>query len=130
MKSNVPERINEINNLILNVMPEFAAYIANKNIPLKERWEVFKEAPSSLSNHDPFMPQFENFDVQNWVDGSDRYSTYNTVYWIDEQLVESLAEYTDGEDTQEEEFERVSKELDPLREEILQLNLKSWTFDW
>ncbi len=121
--STIAEKIALINHEIEVLKPDFAEYIKDRTIPLQQRWYLFSIANDRLSKNDIYLVHFEDkigeSDIENMGDSRNRGETIYTVEWV-EGLVEDMSS----------EFDEPDNMLDPLREEILQKNLKSFCFDW
>jgi hypothetical protein len=115
---NFKERVEDLNKQIEAIKSEFAAYIADKSIPLDERWEVFMNAPDNLQGSSPWIQRFKGL-PKDFVgyDGpvyAERYQTVDVEYILD-----------------------VISEIDPskidvvaFKEDVLSKNLYSFKYDW
>jgi len=101
----------------------FSSYITNPSIPLDDRWKVFVMAPVYVSNHEDWEVKFPNYESMNgeisWYDDfyRDRHTVVDTV-----DTAELIKE-------REGRGEVVKGSYDCFREEVLEQNLKSFTYD-
>jgi hypothetical protein len=116
--NNIQAIIGNVDQVIASARPVFAAYIKDTSISLDERWQAFTAANDALKDHQRFQADLTLGREQiSWYDDFciDRYTTVKT-----EWLVESLYEVGDHTPDIIAEF----------KEQILQQNLGSFTFDW
>lgn len=103
------------------------AYIQDLEIPLNDRWDMFKFAPSCLKNREGYIWYSGISLLDDMLDG-ESYSKFETVY-LDEAVgrIEQAIEYdrSIGEDV----FDKLP-EVIRLKEKILSANLGSFVFDW
>jgi uncharacterized protein YhaN len=130
MSTELPVRIRVeiINEKIAELKEEFAKFIVDKDYSLEERWSVFAKANDALSNHNSWTEHFKHPAAEISGDSYGRGECIDVVDWVDENLVEVLAGSFD--EPSDKDFENASKDLDSLREEILEKNIKSFCFDW
>ncbi len=119
------EQITQFNQQIATFKDIFTKYIAEKSIPLNERWNAFVTANDALKNPVTYGPNFdalpEDFIIYDGVIHMDRYQTMDTC-----DLVERIEE---GQDCDEHEaYHKV--DINALKEEILADNVGSFTNDW
>lgn len=118
------ETIVEFNKQIADLRVKFEAYIADQSIPLEDRWDAFVTAPQSLKDFDYYMPQFkslpEDFIMYDGPIHMDRHQTMDTDDLVDNVQVLKDCNY--------ECYQGIN--IDALKEEILALNLGSFTYDW
>ena len=98
---------------------DFSAYIKNKDIPLDERWEMFKTAPDCLSEHskwiEHFPETFQEFE-RNLYQQHDR-GRFESIHIVEDYLGDNP--------------EKWSKEsIDEMKEHFLKENLKTFDYDW
>lgn len=120
----------EIQQLQAKVRPTYLSILTDKEISLEERWEFFKNAPSNFKKHGGYAPcliTLDNKDTNlSWYD--DFYiERHETVDIVD--IVVRL-ELQDGEGQVFTYFENNPEAIDLLKEEILRLNIGSFTYDW
>lgn len=106
---------------------EYLQYIANKEIPLEDRWNVFAEAPYEWKHHCSYI---EHFDVEEklqngsicWYDDFfiDRYQTVNLADFVEDLRGDNY----DSEERWPEEL------ISEFMEEVLDKNLGSFVNDW
>ena len=127
--------INEYHNLGDKIKEDGLAYIANTDIPLEDRWELYKEMPDSCLNQDSYTVHFkieEKYGKISWYDefNKDRYSIVNMKDVI-EDLEDSLnSSYPLGYIEELKEKGVAEEFLTEFKEEILQLGLGSFENDW
>lgn len=122
------ERINSLKN-------SFAEAVADKSIPLNDRWAAFERAPSFLKEHALYIVHFNCLDedaisYEGWLRHAEKYQVIHTAH-----IIENLLEHEDflyhlpGEDTYKLN-EKGKAIYNALREEILERNLGSFEYDW
>lgn len=134
--------------------PEFLAYITNKDVPLSVRWQVWLDAPDSLKHTNGYISEgrLEAFKLLGYGDRrneaiqsedglvwADRYQTINMVDII-ENILESLLDKFevgydedfdyDNLDGYSEKCPEIQEFLNAYREELLEKNLLSYSYDW
>lgn len=118
------ENIAHLERQIKETKAEFSEYIKDKNIPLKERWKLFKKAPDYLKKHESWIM---NFDAESLLEDGE-------IVWYDDCYVErySTVDTTSMiEWFSESDRKKFTKDfIEALREEILQKNLGSFVNDW
>lgn len=136
--TNIPVkfRVDRINEAIAALKPDFDEFIKDKSYSLEERWEVFKNANSELSNHQSWiidLPTKNNYDF-SWYDEfyTERYQTINLVQFVEETLADLEEEAKDSESYQHESKKKLWESLDvnQIKEWILENNIKSFKHDW
>ncbi len=132
-------RVEIINEKVESLRKDFEEFIKDTSRPLAERWKVFREANIALSNEYKHIPRFikdEVFKTNLKTSNYGRGEVINIVDLIDCDLhdtVELPAELRAKDDSDEElerECQEAVKALNPLREEVLQINMKSFCYDW
>lgn len=112
-------QLDVIFNKIIEVKPQFEKVIADKTIPLEDRWNLFVSAPSHMCNDRPFS-QHVNINGReiSWYDdfGKDRYEHVDMV-----AAVEWMEDCFDQWGTDQ---------VNEMKEYILTHNLRSFTNDW
>lgn len=106
---------------------EYVEYIKDKTIPLDDRWEAFRAAPSEFKEHSSWV---EHFDAERllpareiaWYDFG--YERHQTVYMYD-FVCDTLDDMLDDFDEDEKK-----KIVDAFKEAVLQRNLESFDYDW
>ena len=121
----------------LRLTQKVKEYCQNKENPVDKRWSLF--ISSNFGEHNSFIQRFKSIcKIEKFVE-LDRYQHVNCNWLIDsykdylsEQLYDEL-ELTCDNDTNEY-FNFIKTEVDPkvdiFKEEILQLFVKSFTYDW
>jgi hypothetical protein len=137
--AHVKTEIELVNRAVANLQKTFCEVIKDKTIPLDERWNLWRDAPSNLKENESWIV---NFEIENkvgeisWFD--DFYIERNqTIYMAD--IIEREREdvkYLQG-DPDYKFAKQITKKfmdspelLDEWREEILQLNLESFQLYW
>lgn len=113
-------------------------YIADVRIPLKERWNVFKEMPYGWKNRENYIHHFDSEKLFpsgeiSWYDDFyiEKYETVEMVFFVEERLTDKLLEMSDMDfDDLESLPPEGLKIVDSFREEILSKNLGSFEFNW
>jgi hypothetical protein len=135
----VKTRVAIINEKIEDLREDFANYIKDKTIPLKERWTVFANANDALSNHEPWIFRFKsiNMDKELNLQGSAPEicgigRVFKVTDWLEELYEREFFawEKSESRDRTDSEWEVIFKFFEPLQEEILENNIKSWCYDW
>lgn len=127
--SDIRDRLDHITNLMSEVASDFAVVIADKSIPLAERWELFSNAPAEFRDTDGYIWQPEalkSLGRHPW-----EYFTFCERYrYID--LVEIINDNYDLSSADEEQFGvKVTRQVvEELVEEMLQSNTAGFTYDW
>lgn len=105
----------------------FVEVIENKDIPLDVRWDLWVSAPSEMKERQRWIVHFKNLpDDLIGIDGPIWAERRETVYCAD--IIDRLLE--------ENEYLRIDTDLiskiniDALREEILEMNLECFDYDW
>ena len=85
-------------------------YCQNKEYPLDKRWDLFIE--SDLGKHESWCIDLNSVDLDNFYAEKDRYQFFNVddlIFWFDDHA------YTN---------------IDEIKEELLQMFIKSFEYDW
>lgn len=114
---------------------DFREYIADKSIPLVERWEFFCEAGDEFKNHSDWIITAKSvglkYVMDNWFDAPEIYGRGKRV-----DLTERFQDCVDGGELCPENFaykmdkEEAEKCLIEALEEILDKNIGSFCIDW
>lgn len=132
---NVAERIASLNAQIKALGVEYSAFIADKSIPLEERWAAYLSAPASMKRQDNYTTHFNTLDGDFFMyDGTyhcERYQTVElteVVTYIQEELanIEEHPEWYSARKVAELQ----AIDLDAFKEEILEQNVHSFKYDW
>lgn len=121
-----------LNEKILNLKTEYKQYITNKDIPLMVRWDFYLEAPVELKEQNRWLirPQtkFLQYVKENWFDAPECYGRGKQIY-IDELFQDIVYE---GKIYLENLYEQdiTQEDVENGLEELLQMNLEYFTFDW
>lgn len=129
------EKMEKIQNSFEAMKPEFEKFIKNKTISLEERWSVFVKTPSEMKTNCSYTPEFTSlpadFIMYEGPVHMDRGET-KTAIELFEGIKESLQDIEDdmycGSHLNQKELYKV--DLDKLKEEILEMNLGKFSYDW
>lgn len=140
----VKAAVDQMRETVKAVKHDFETFIVDKSTPLDERWSVWESAPSELKNHQSWIVHFKNLhDDAIAYDGVIRHTErHETVHIEDlfESIEESFEEYQEGEPSgtdawrtrwyknKHKVFENF--DMNALKEEILEMNLASFEYDW
>lgn len=124
--------------------PLFERTLQDKTIPLEVRWDLFIKAPYELHDHMSYYAKFNSlpedtigYSMEYHVERYQTVLTTDLVDWYEESLFDtdkytcrfknpSTQEWIDGIRLEQED----QAKLNALKEEILSLNLWSYTYDW
>lgn len=100
-----------------------AEYFKDTSVPLEERWAVFEITPNCFKETGDWITRLKSLPEDHiGYDGpffTDRYSE-----------VDMLAVVNNIEENYEEDDYYSAIDLNAVKEEILQMNLGSFTYDW
>ena len=118
-------KIDALNKQISKVKKEFEAYIKDTSIPLEERWNLFVEAPDSLSEMTDWVQHFkiENFNEREMYENLSRNESVLAVDFV-QQAIDGFTYENVLSSVQIEEV------LNALKEHFLSKNLKCFQYDW
>lgn len=136
---NIQEKLNQLNkekneleNKYSQLKSEYHQYITDKKFPLMTRWEFFISAPSEMKEQSRWIIRgktgFLSYVLDNWFDAPEVYGRGKQIY-IDtlfEELIYEGKINLEGFDLDQFDEEDVELAL----EELLQMNLEYFTFDW
>lgn len=140
----VKDAVEQMRETVKAVKSDFEVFIVDKSIPLDERFDVWLSAPTELKNHQSWIVHFkclhdDAVGYDGFVYNAERHETVQ----IDELfdcIKESYAEYLEGEPdgtcdwslrwykNKQKVFENFN--LSDLKEEVLEMNLGSFEYDW
>jgi hypothetical protein len=113
---------------------DFEEYVANKSIPLIERWEMFCKAPDELKNSDSSIVTFQCEEKFHEIDYTGSDSPFSMLATRNEEIAtERLVDLLIGNEDEIDAagYGWTAKQFaQALMEDILQSNLGSFTFDW
>jgi hypothetical protein len=139
--TNIPVRfrVDRINEAIEALKEDFAIYLKDKEYPLEERWNTFCAAPDQLSTITKSITPIHDMKTLN-VEPLIKWQTQDLgmrgVVLRSEEIIEIMLEEISWELqekqnlTEEESFEKTDELVDPMKEEILEKNIKGFTLDW
>ena len=118
-------KIKALNKNIVKLSEELEAYIKDTSIPLKDRWELFVDAPNCLSIVSDWIQDFkiENFDPRKQYEDLSRRENVFAVDFVD-RVTES---FSYKKTLSDEQIEEISNKL---KEHFLSKNLKCFQYDW
>lgn len=130
---NIIETIKLINHEMEFHRGEFERFIKDKSVSLEERWKLFCEAPDQMSNNEHWLHDFEselvNQQIQRMHGVSEIYGRGKRISLP--ELVDEMIETVELPiPITREEWEQANLMLAPVKEEILEKNLKSFCYDW
>ena len=117
--TNIPVhfRVARLNESITNLKPDFEEYLKDKSFPLEERWDTFSMAPLCLSNFSNQIPTFVDSHLHSvFVNALHEHFLEHRGITI--SVFDLVGMWDDNE------F------VDPLKEAILETNIKQFTYDW
>lgn len=125
-------------NKMAYTKPMFERTIQDKTIPLEVRWDLFLKAPTEMKGYMSYYADFDSlpedtigYDMPYNVERYQTVYTKELVEWYEDELYNSGkydAKYaTNSKVTLDQEDQA---KLNALKEEILSLNLWSYTYDW
>lgn len=123
---NMVERLKAYVAAVNPLQVEYVAYIKDKSIPLADRWEAFCAAPTEFQEHESWIQHFDSEELLpngeiNFYD--DFYvEKYTEVYM--ENFIANIEEDPDYHEDWTPEI------IAAFKEEILEKNMGSFTFDW
>ena len=130
----IESEIRDVQDRIATLKEDFARVIADTELPLEERWDLFVKAPDFLKEYKGWVEDFKAFPCEiTWYDdfNKERHETVDTV-----SIVESIVEdvkYSGGDFEKSKLCTRLGITPDvlvALKEEILSKNLGSFVYDW
>lgn len=104
---------------------KFAAYVADKTVPLEDRWSLFETAPDALKEHSSWYADFKiNNEEISWYDDYylDRHQTMDTLDLVSQTEEMTLSDYTTPKYSE--------NVINDLKEQVLAKNLGSFVYDW
>lgn len=124
MKEELLDKLQNINSTIKAFEPVVKRYLANKDYPLAERWEVFAEIPKGMCEA-PWHQKY-SYDGEKIHWNEDYYvERYSLVDNLD--VIENYEENNWNPET--EKIENVGA-INDLKEQMLQSGVRYWTYDW
>jgi hypothetical protein len=125
---------NALESKVEKIKLEFKEYIANKSIPLVERWKFFANAGDEFKEHSDWIIQANSvglkYVMDNWFDAPEIYGRGKRI-----DVVECFEDcFNDGE-LNADRFSKFDEEeaikcLTEALEEILERNQGSFCIDW
>ena len=119
------DKIFALNKSIAELKKEFETYIKDKSIPLEERWDLFVEAPDSLSEVTDWIQHFkiENFNERDMYEDLSKSQNVFAVDFV-ERAIDGFTYENILSSAQIEEISNA------LKEHFLSKNLKCFQYDW
>ena len=96
--------------------------VQDTDFPLEERWNLFVE--SGFGNHDCCLLHLKSYDLDEFYSYRERYEIYSTISLID-WIYEDVASKLNDETPEE-----IDLILNPIKEEILSLFIRTFQYDW
>lgn len=125
--------IQALNVQTLALQADFIAFIQDQAVPLEERWETWVQAPESLKNTacttTPLSTLPEDYIMYEGVVHIDRYET-TTMETVVQHTLDLQVEGREREWYPEKAEIADTVDICAVKEEILQKNLYSITYDW
>ena len=109
MIKDLQKRIELFNKAKESIKSDLKKFVVDKSYPLNERWDLFIE--SDLGDDDKYMPYTNFFDITH------KYQSNFKKYEL--AFVEGISKNLDTEEKE-----------NSFKEEILQMFIKSFIFDW
>lgn len=125
---------NELNQKYLSVKKEFEQYIVNKNYPLLQRWNIYIKADEELKNKKRYIfspkSKYLKYVFENSFNASEIYGRGKEIYLekLFDEIVDTNEIYLDNVNYDKTNFKK--EDIENSLEEILELNLYSFTYDW
>lgn len=118
-------KIKTLNRSIAETKKEFGLYIKDTSIPLKDRWDLFVDAPDCVSVMTDWIQDFkiENFDPRKQYEDLSRRENVFAVDFVD-RVTES---FSYKKTLSDEQIEEISNKI---KEHFLSKNLKCFQYDW
>lgn len=119
LKSRVEFALNYVNLL----KQDSLNFIQNKEFPLKERWEYFRESPEYIFNHRDYSLHFPIFESQGYeicYEGEIHAERYQTI-----DVASRFESFFD-----DLEAEGKLELIDQIKEEILESGVRTFYYDW
>jgi len=129
------EFIDQFQEAVKLAREKFILVIKDKSIPLGERWELFKKAPTELKNNGSWIESFKALNEAcggevSWYDDfcKERHETVHLVDLVSD--VEWCIENDQVDRGYCKAFFDKPELLDKFKEEILEKNIESFEYDW
>ena len=125
------DQINAVRATMEEKKKELHVLLADKSLPLEDRWNLFTKCPSDMLVHDGWIQHFKTYDF-SWYD--DFYcERRQTIYCRD--MIDNIRCAIESTPCQwdkgyAEFFRENPEKLDELKEEILADALHSFDYDW
>lgn len=123
-------QLNNLNDTLKQLKNEMKAHLSDKNTPVSERWDIFKQLPQDCYTNESYGPSFSNMGDLVMYEGlihAERYESINVFEMVDtiENAKNNLAS----------QAEHIKKDLqrlniDTLKEEIMRKMVSSFQYDW
>ena len=125
MDLKMQKKIKALSKRIDKVKKEFEVYVKDKTIPLEERWNLFVEAPDSLSEVTDWIQHFkiENFNERDMYEDLSKSQNVFAVDFV-ERAIDGFTYENILSSAQIEEISNA------LKEHFLSKKLKCFQYDW
>lgn len=112
------QEVEQFKKLEKELKDSFRVWVTDRNIPLKERFDLFLE--SGLGDHRSSVDRFNCKIGKEFPESlEDRYETIS---------IERILEWVENEEDHDTEFS--IEEINEFKENVLSSFVKSYTFDW
>jgi hypothetical protein len=123
--------------LLASVKTDFAKVIRDKSIPLDERWELFKNAPSEFKNHNQWIYDFTLKGMSSrfslWQEYEVERHSHVDLIDIIGMVEHDVNAHNKGEELEycfTEKLVKIPDIVIQMKEELLLGNMASFTYDW
>jgi hypothetical protein len=124
------QRVEEITKQIQTIKNEFEQYIADTNISLDERWDLFVKAPMALRNTSGWIERFEglpeDFVMYDGYVYAERHQTVDVEHIL--EVAEDIVYNTDDCTIDSVTVSQIN--ITAFKENVLKRNLYSFVYDW
>jgi hypothetical protein len=138
------DSIKTVESDLKELKEQFTFIITDKDRPLEERWDIFKNAPTFLKDHDTSIYHFDFIKSddgrsENWHRLFDYYERHQTVYLLDViDNFESIHKMLNSDPPQlgyKDHYKKWPCFKDPetivrAKEQVLKDNIETFCFDW
>ena len=122
MSEHILHKLIELNFTISCLKTEYLKYIHDKEYPIGSRWDVYCTAPSDMKVHQSWYADFKslpnNFIGYNMPVHTEKHGLTEIMYLLDRVKFWNLTK---------NQIDLIH--IDALKEEILEMNIKSFEFD-
>lgn len=123
-------QLNNLNDTLKQLKNEMKAHLSDKNTPVSERWDIFKQLPQDCYTNESYGPSFSNMGDLVMYEGlihAERYETINVFEMVD--IIEAAKNNFDAQSALiQKDLQRLN--VDVLKEEIMSKMVSSFRYDW